>query len=76
METDMYNKELMAEIYLIGLLERVQTELQECRVFVTTKERMYPVGIELYDNLQDEVSRAVQAYRDGKWHIYVMNETD
>lgn len=67
--------ELMTELYLIGLLERVQAELQHCRTFVTSKERIHPVGRKMYDELSDEVSRAVQAYRNGKWRLHALNES-
>lgn len=66
--------DVMTELYLIGLLEYVQTELQHCRVFVSTKERIHPVGLEQYDSLIKEVSAAVKAYRGGKWQLHLMNK--
>jgi len=65
---------LMTELYLISLLEKVETEMKHCRVFVTTKERIHPVGLELYDETHSEVKQSIEAYRAGKWNLHTMKK--
>lgn len=72
----MEERDFVTELYLIGLLERVQTELDHNRVFISSRERMHPVGLEDYDELHSEVLQAIQAYRGGKWQLHIKNVND
>ena len=71
-EDDMSN--LHTEIYLIDLLEKVEAEMAGSRLFLATKQKVYPTGLEIYDNLHDEVKNAIKAYRDGKWQLHIINQ--
>lgn len=65
---------LYSTLYIIELLEKIERELKHCRVFVASKERMHPTGLSLYDELQNEVSDAITAYRQGKWIGYLAED--
>jgi hypothetical protein len=64
--SDTRDNQLMSELYLISLLERVHIELRHCRVSVSAGG---------YDNLHTEVKAAIDAYQAGKWNLYVMDAT-
>ena len=72
----MTEEEYVTELYIIGLLERIKEEMDHCRVFVSTKERIYPPALSIYDDLHSEIKRAIQAYKDGKFQLHIMNEND
>lgn len=49
-------------IDLLALLKEVQIELRHCRVFVTSREKSHPTGVELYDELAAKVDAAIVAF--------------
>ena len=39
------------------LLERILRMLRNCKVFVSSKEKMHPAGIELYEQLIKDIEK-------------------
>lgn len=50
------------------LLAEVELHLQQCRVFITTREKMHPCGVELHDELLAKVTAALDAIGREKAH--------
>ena len=59
----------MNELDLISLLERVKKELEDHDVFISTRERMHPCGLEMYEDIKKEVDEAIESYRKGQWRV-------
>jgi len=52
---------LEAEREQAMLLAEVELHLQQCRVFITSREKMHPCGVDLHDELQVKVTAALNA---------------
>jgi len=50
------------------LLAEVELHLQQSRVFITSREKMHPCGVELHDELQAKVTAALDAIGREKSH--------
>ena len=50
------------------LLAEVELHLQQCRVFITSREKMHPCGVDLHDELQAKVTAALDAIGREKAH--------
>lgn len=68
--------ELMTELYLIELLERVEKEFDSTRMFLSSREKGHPLRLEFYDELHEEVKAAIKAYQSGKWRLHVLDNTE
>lgn len=51
------------ETELAALLAEVELELRHSRVFIGSREKMHPTGIELYEQLHAKVNAALDALR-------------
>lgn len=52
----------------LALLAEVELHLQSSRVFVTTREKMHPCGVELHDELLGKVTAAIETIGKGQAH--------
>jgi len=41
------------------LLKKIQIELRFCRIFITSREKMHPTGIKLYDKLCQDIEKVI-----------------
>lgn len=46
----------------ISLLAEIELHLQWARVFITTKEKAHPCGVDLHDELLAKVTAAIDAF--------------
>lgn len=52
----------------LALLAEVELHLQSSRVFVTSREKMHPCGVELHDELLGKVTAAIETIGRGQAH--------
>lgn len=52
----------------LALLAEVELHLKSSRVFVTTREKMHPCGVELHDELLGKVTAAIETIGKGQAH--------
>ena len=57
-------KSLRRDLYLaINLLEKIEHQLKGNRVFISSREKIHPCGLEIYDELQNEAKLLIESYQ-------------
>ena len=54
----------MRDSHLLYLLERIKKEIEGYEVFISTREKMHPCGIEMHKDLLSDISKAIEEYKN------------